>query len=117
MAKNKNAAPAPGDDETTPANDPTENAAATAEDQTGPAEGKPEFSGDAVLAPAAAPGSLHTRLEKAVKALQTGPQDVHYPLHKVEMLTGSLKLALPPAISAASDADLKASLQALLNLL
>jgi hypothetical protein len=44
-------------------------------------------------------------------------QDVVFPLHTVEMLTGRLKTILPEAIKAASDEELKADLQTLLGLL
>jgi hypothetical protein len=61
--------------------------------------------------------NLHGRLEKAMRELHTAPQDVVFPLHTVEMLTGRLKTILPEAIKAASDEELKADLQTLLGLL
>ena len=65
----------------------------------------------------ATPRNLHGRIERAVRELQGAPQQVHFALHTVEMLTGRLRLALPNAINASTDESLKADLQTLLALL
>ncbi len=64
---------------------------------------------------------LATRLTKAVNSIQTsGKPDMVHALHKVELIVGSLKTALPAAIETIdglSDESLKADLQTLLALL
>jgi hypothetical protein len=58
---------------------------------------------------------LHKRLEKAVASIiSSGNADAVHALHKVELLIGTLKLALSPAISATTDDVLKLGLQTLL---
>lgn len=65
-----------------------------------------------------APTDLANRLTKAVKAIVASgnPEAVHA-LHKLEMTVGDLKNALPAAIAAAGDEQLKADLTSLLAVL
>lgn len=66
----------------------------------------------------ASQGNLHSRLEKAARSLSThGGQERVHALNQVELLTGRLKMALPAAISATDDMELKAALETLLGLL
>jgi hypothetical protein len=123
MAKRKGASPAQDEfvDET--GADELENGAQDEANDGGASAGTPEESANltetAEEEKGASPAqvNLHVRLEKAVRKVQAGPREVHYPLHKVEMLTGALKLALPEAIKAAEGSDLKPGLQKLLDIL
>jgi len=134
MARKKDAPPVPGDDEDeasinasetdagdeggSAAEDADSADAADAEESAG--EEVSFETSDPVLAEHIHPnpaGNLHSRLEKAVRAVHSGPQDAHFALHTVEMLTGRLKSILPSAIGAVDDEDLKTSLSALQNLL
>jgi hypothetical protein len=102
-------------------------AAETASDEAAPDQASGEESEESGAAgdptpvssesPATAPVNLHQLVAKAARDARMGPQEVHFPLHNVELLTGRLKTILPAAIEAAPDETLKSGLQALLNLL
>jgi hypothetical protein len=88
--------------------------------ETAPAE-EPEATAPAPLpaTPAiATPTDLANRLTQTVKAIVvTGAPEAVHALHKLEMAVGDLKNALPAAIAAASDGQLKADLTSLLAIL
>lgn len=65
-----------------------------------------------------APLDLQRRITWAARSIAThGGQEKSHALNQIELLTGRLKMALPAAITAVADQDLKAGLEQLLNLL